>query len=287
MVAAKKSITAWNKLDPSRTRLLRLKYMRMFAKRLKLIQVAVRNHVGVDDAYALGAPNTFQLARRQYQFLTKPQKLAQFRQWLTNQMQLSILAPYGGNPTKPWSAPFIESAYSKGLLRSYVQTHKADLAKSPAWLSGTREAFLRESFALPIVREKIEILATRSFNSMQGISQQIGSQLNRILADGMVRGEGPLAVARTMNKSIASINRARARVIARTEMVYAQAEGQLDGFARLGVTQVSAKVEWSTAGDALVCPDCDEMEGTVYTLDQAHGLIPLHPNCRCAWIPVV
>jgi len=27
------------------------------------------------------------------------------------------------------------------------------------------------------------------------------------------------------------------------------------------------------------------MEGEVFTVEEAHGMIPLHPNCRCTWIP--
>jgi hypothetical protein len=41
-----------------------------------------------------------------------------------------------------------------------------------------------------------------------------------------------------------------------------------------------------TAGDDRVCEDCEDIaaEGP-YDLDTAKGLIPAHPNCRCAFIP--
>ena len=34
-----------------------------------------------------------------------------------------------------------------------------------------------------------------------------------------------------------------------------------------------------------VCPDCGGYEGEIFTVDEAEGIIPLHPNCRCCWIP--
>jgi hypothetical protein len=34
-----------------------------------------------------------------------------------------------------------------------------------------------------------------------------------------------------------------------------------------------------------VCPDCEALDETQYTIEEAHGLIPYHPNCRCAFIP--
>ena len=60
-----------------------------------------------------------------------------------------------------------------------------------------------------------------------------------------------------------------------------------DAYEEAGIKGVKAKVEWVTAGDDRVCEECAGLEAEVFTLDQARGLIPLHPNCRCAWIPVV
>jgi hypothetical protein len=47
------------------------------------------------------------------------------------------------------------------------------------------------------------------------------------------------------------------------------------------------EAEWSTADDDAVCDDCqDAADESPYTIDEARGMIPLHPNCRCAWIPM-
>jgi len=35
------------------------------------------------------------------------------------------------------------------------------------------------------------------------------------------------------------------------------------------------------------CPECDAMEGRVFPVAEAHGLIPRHPACRCAWLPAL
>ena len=41
-----------------------------------------------------------------------------------------------------------------------------------------------------------------------------------------------------------------------------------------------------TAGDDKVCADCEDLaaEGP-YSLFEAMGLLPAHPNCRCAFVP--
>jgi hypothetical protein len=74
-------------------------------------------------------------------------------------------------------------------------------------------------------------------------------------------------------------------MIARTEIINAHAEGQLDSFDMLGVEEVGVVAEWATAGDDRVCEECASIEGELFTVDEARGMIPLHPNCRCAWIP--
>ena len=43
-----------------------------------------------------------------------------------------------------------------------------------------------------------------------------------------------------------------------------------------------------TAGDDLVCQVCEDIsEEGPYSLDEAQGLIPAHPNCRCAFVPAI
>lgn len=46
------------------------------------------------------------------------------------------------------------------------------------------------------------------------------------------------------------------------------------------------EVDIVTAGDDLVCPDCEDLEsGGPYSIDEARSLIPAHPWCRCAFVP--
>lgn len=36
-----------------------------------------------------------------------------------------------------------------------------------------------------------------------------------------------------------------------------------------------------SSGDNLVCERCQDLEGTVHSIEEARLLIPAHPNCRC------
>src|SRR5690606_31878866 len=96
----------------------------------------------------------------------------------------------------------------------------------------------------------------------------------------------PTVIARKMRKTIVGMSKHRAERIARTEVIHAHAEGPLDSYERLGVEEVGLLAELSTADDDRVCPICSSkrLEGPVQ-VSAAHGIIPLHPNCRCAWTP--
>ncbi len=131
---------------------------------------------------------------------------------------------------------------------------------------------------------KIQMIALRSLELLRGLSATMASQMNVILADGLANGLHPRAVAREMVKKV-GLSYNRALVIARTEIIHAHAEGQLDSFAELGETGVGVMAEWSTAGDEKVCPLCHAREGEILSIEDARGLIPLHPSCRCSWLP--
>ncbi len=77
------------------------------------------------------------------------------------------------------------------------------------------------------------------------------------------------------------VHRRRMEMIARTETARAQSEGILMVYADENVKQV----EFSAYPDA--CEICTPLDGNKYNVGRASGVIPVHPHCRCAWLPVV
>lgn len=73
----------------------------------------------------------------------------------------------------------------------------------------------------------------------------------------------------------------RSEMIARTETGDSVSEGSLDGYEEAGVE----KAEFEASADA--CKECLDLNGNVYTLEESHGIITVHPNCRCNWLPVI
>jgi len=67
--------------------------------------------------------------------------------------------------------------------------------------------------------------------------------------------------------------------------IRAHAEGQLDALEQMGVEKVGVMVEFSSTPDGRRCARCAALEGIVLKVKEAHGLIPVHPQCRCSYIP--
>lgn len=278
------------RLDPSRTGMIRRRFISELNKRFNKLIKAIYTEIVTDDVFGLldseGKSQAQKaglqtLQYRAYQFLTTPQKMRAFQNWLQIQIDTGILSVSGGITGQPWTGTYIESAYKKAAMDAYVDANKKDLLRSAGWIQGSRESFLRTAFAQPEMLSKIELLSTRAFQQLQGITATMSQQISVSLANGLSHGWSPLKIARDIQKTVSDINRVRARRIARTEIINAHAEGQLDAFEQMGFKEVGviAELEFTTAGDALVCETCAGLEGQTYSIDDARGIIPVHPNC--------
>lgn len=273
------------RMDPSRTALIRRQYAADMQRRFDRLKQAVRQYLVKDNQLGLTSNAT------RFVFETDPAKLKRFRWWLKRQVDDGILQvnPVTGEPlgAKPWMYKYIDSAYKKGLLRSYFDTHKVKLGQPQAYYSGTKQQFLESAFGQGERVSKLQLLYTRSYEDLKDVTSSMSSKMARELASGMAQGTHPVKIARTMAKTITGLTKKRAKVIALTETIHAHAEGQLDGFEDLGVEEVGADVEFHNSDDDAVCPICKKLNGQVFTVKKARGVIPVHPRCRCAWRAVV
>jgi SPP1 gp7 family putative phage head morphogenesis protein len=221
-----------------------------------------------------------------WKFHTTSEQVEAFKAWLKQQVQSQIR---GQTMDQLWQQ-YIMQGYAKGQGRAFEDATAAEKALGQTmgepmdFFEGTKAQFLRSAFANPISIDRVKQLAGRVFTELDGVTQLMAIRMSRTLLDGLVQGQSPRDIGRDLSKAV-DVGRERALTIARTEIIRAHAEGQLDGFDALGIEEVGAAVEWSTADDEDVCPDCEQLDGVVLTTDEARGMLPQHPNCRCAWIP--
>lgn len=295
------------RMDPTRTATLRRVALQRLRKRLARLRGLVRKLVVDQNVFGLGSGQSSAAFKRGevsldavantgsaggfravtanvvWKPLYTQGQLGAFMAWYGPQMD-AALGVAAGDDYWNW---YIQEGYKKGAGRAFADTRALARAAGQdlEFYEGSRAEFLRSAFAQPEAIEKVKLLASRTLTDLKNVSQATATAIHRELMDGLVQGRNPRDIARSISRKIDSIGRVRAETIARTELIRAHAEGQLDAMEKLGVTQVGAMVEWSTAGDSLVCPLCADIDGIVLRLQEARMLIPRHPNCRCAWIP--
>lgn len=91
----------------------------------------------------------------------------------------------------------------------------------------------------------------------------------------------PTDIDRKVQRYADKTHRRRATTIARTETAKAQNIGYCQGLAENGVEQVEFLPEPNA------CDDCLALDGKKYSVAEGENIIPVHPNCRCAMLPVI
>lgn len=286
--------------DPTRTKTIRRRYAQRLRGQLGALNAAVREAVQRRDILSVSA-DTLQPedprppSDRPFRFATDDEKIEAFMAWLRRQERRGILEVIDRDENT-----FIRSAYSKGV-------EHADAALNAEGVQFP-EQDLQAVFNQPVHRESVQFLFTRNFQELQGITDAMNQQISRELADGFAQGHSPTKISRNITDRVDAVGKTRSTVMARTEVIRAHSEGTLNRFEQAGVDEVTVKAEWSTAGDTRVCPICLALEGNVFTVQEARtdtfefsagedqppslsGTYPVrppaHPQCRCAFLPVV
>lgn len=286
------------RLDPTRTTMLRSRLNSAIMVRFNLFKKELQELLMSGDALGLRLQRPMILFNAgEWRFLTDERKLEQLKKWLQFKTGQLFLKHEMQDSAQTWLGAYINQAYQRGLKRAYGDykrpTGPIPMSKEAgaAYQQGGMAEFMRQSFGGPIPQEKVRALATRSFNDLQGVTDQMSTAISRTLIDGMVNGISPRKIGQQLNKTVDGY-RYRGTAIARTEIIRAFNEGALDGLENLGATSIGVMVEWSVSGlgttrkgNPSPCKKCAPLSGIVLTVEQARGLLPRHPNCMCSFIP--
>jgi HK97 family phage portal protein len=135
----------------------------------------------------------------------------------------------------------------------------------------------------PVSESALKWLLTRIGWAAELVGEETARKLSEALAAGFAEGEGMPDIAKRVRAIFDDCSRRRSILIARTETISASAQGAIEGYKEADLE----KAEFLAALDSSTCEDCDAMNGEVFDLDDCVGILPLHVQCRCCWIPVV
>ena len=296
--------------DPTRTQTLRDQYAAQLRKRYRAIKGGIRTVVVDQDYFGradgtqsgsgtrglggnagqhgvtprpdpLPVPDVPLPAQPGYTFPSDAERIQAFRAWLQQAEDAVVLGGQSAaNPANRWTSDYVRYAYGRGVSHANARLRGSGYSAS--------DVDLGDAFSLPIHQDTLSVFYQRQFELLSGVNAAVGSDISRVLTEGMLAGQGPRSIASDLNQRVNAIGLRRANLIARTEVVHAYNEGALNRYERILGSQGDLQIvlEYTTAGDNQVCEECASLDGATYTVADARGLLPLHPACRCTWSPV-
>lgn len=273
--------------DPTGTASIRKRFAADLDRRWSKVRRAILETVGQADAFGLGTTNQMQTA---LMMQTGGHTMA-FKSWLEATLHRLVL--------DPGVERYIHAGFDSGVRRA-----QRLVKKSTHVTFGTAVS--------DVVREEL-----------QGIVAVVTQQSVRKFYDGKLQRHRSSVIARSIVERVRAIGVARSRALASFSVVRAHALGSIEVFREANVNSVGIipehlrrtqigdakkkapsgrtvrrirqrtrklerleQVEVLTAGDEDVCPECEDIaSGGPYDINTALGLIPAHPNCRCAFVP--
>ena len=298
-----------SKTDPTHTTHLRNLFARDMRKRFTELALVVKKSVYDNDCFGLRPKRLFayQLLpapNKAFAFPRSAEKVEAFMIWLQKQVdagiiQVGVAKQLGTAVNSAWMNLYIKDSYKRGIIRARDEMRRGGMNVPSIEFSGGIDSVL----GMAMHADRVGLLFSRVYTDLKGITDAMGMQISRVLAQGIIDGDGMDLLAR---KLVATINGTgmgdlamtdtlgryipasrRAEMLARTEIIRAFHLATVQEFRNWGVYNIKVLAEWRTAGDDRVCAKCMELEGKIFTLDEIEPMIPLHPQCRCIILPYI
>lgn len=277
------------RIDPTRTSTLRKQFAAEVRKRYASLRrilfdtIFTQDALGIRDDPVFGSMDHLHTNTR-WKFHAPADKVRAFKAWLKEQTERMTR---GKTEEELWEK-FSKKAYAKGTSRGYDDVRKTaskpKTKESAIGAKAAKDEFQKIIGAKPKTQKKVKLFAAKAKADLDDEIDSMRAKMTRIVTEGLLNEHPPKKIIATLVKTL-EVSKSRAETIARTEIIRAHAEGQLDAMEEMGVEEVGVAVEWSTAGDERVCPKCSPLEEIILKIGEARGMIPRHPRCRCAWLP--
>jgi len=138
-------------------------------------------------------------------------------------------------------------------------------------------------YGFDVTNPKIQRWIGNRLVLIKDINKTTEDLLREALRTGINEGEGISQLAERVTEVFNAAKGWRAENIARTETISAYVEGNIELYQEANITEL----EFYTATDERVCEDCTANHGVRYAINESTGVIPVHPSCRCDFIPIV
>lgn len=170
-----------------------------------------------------------------------------------------------------------------------------------AYNRGRTKAYDERDAGKPTGKTSV-VYVSQAVHELTGIIEATIQQMVRAVTHGIQTKEATFAIYRDTLSVMKKVANVRLNMLTQNILTASYNAGKLDAYRELGVKKVGIVAEMVpglsavkdadgeliqvlTAQDDRVCPICEDLEGEIYSLDEAFDVLPAHINCRCVWIP--
>lgn len=213
--------------------------------------------------------NPDELTPGRFRYDDPAQNHREFMTWLRRQHRRGVLSVISTD----------ENVYVKRAAQDGTKWANARLREA-GYVVNEGQVGVGATFNQSLDAKQLRLLYERNYELLEGITSDTSSNISRALSRGLGQGKNPTEIGREIAGFLGDA-KGRATTFARHEVMYAHAKASLDRYETFGVEQL--KVLTSAP-----CEQCEALaSGGPYTPGEATGSLPQHPNCVCAWAPVV
>ena len=172
-----------------------------------------------------------------------------------------------------WLLAYIDTAYRKGIKKS-TSVMQQRLGKNVI-------PDLPNLVNLPPHARAMELIFTRDFDQLKGITEAMSQQISYVISEGILQGENPNDMAKRITDRVEKIGITRAKLLARTEVINAfnlARINNVDAYSDFLGEEVVFR--WISGVDARVRDTHRERNNKFYSKEKVTPLIG-EPNCRC------
>ncbi len=163
---------------------------------------------------------------------------------------------------------------------TWSQTHTAELVVEIT--TATLEA-IKDIVVIGIEAGKSMPAIARELRPIVGLNSQYAGGVNKFATELYTRPKystlSNVQREAKINTYANRLHRRRTATIARTESAFGLTEGQVQGYGQMGVKRLERVEDPATEDD-----DCADGNGKIYTVAEAAGVLPAHPNCEGTWV---
>lgn len=137
---------------------------------------------------------------------------------------------------------------------------------------------IRDVIATGIQAGKSMPAIAKELRPIVGLNSQYAGAVGKLHTNLIEQGVTAQKAAAQAERYAGRLHRRRTTTIARTETAFSLSEGQRQGYGQMGVENLE-RVE-----DPACCDICAEYNGKIYSVKEAEGVLPEHPNCEGTWV---